>query len=213
MNVYKIKNTPSQADMVPFLMEENKVKYTPIDIASWEAFPHHPEASVALAYTDKAVLVHYKVTEFNVIGTVEEDHGTVWLDSCVEWFFRPFADGGYYNFECNCLGTMLIANGKDRYERTPAGPEIMSGVKRWASLGRTPFGSKFETTSWEIALIIPFTSFFKDDIKSIDGMDCTCNFYKCGGSGKFEHYLSLYKVGSAEPDYHRPEYFGKISFK
>lgn len=213
MNVFKIKNTPMLADRVPFIMEENKVQYTPIDIVSWEKFPHKPEAEVAVAYTDDAVLVHYKVTEYDVIGTVIEDHGTVWLDSCVEWFFRPFPDGGYYNFECNCLGTMLIAYGKDRYERTPAGSGTMSGVKRWSSLGRVPFGEKFETTSWEIALIIPFTSFFKDDVKSLDGMDCTCNFYKCGGSGKFEHYLSLYPIGVPEPDYHRPEYFGKISFK
>ncbi len=213
MTVKKINGTPVNPQDVPAVMAANSIVYTPIDVVNWNEFPYAPKAEVALAYTEDALLIHYKVNEDDVIGTVTQDHGTVWLDSCVETFFRPFADGGYYNLECNCLGTMLIAYGKDRYDREPADAGTMAGVKRWASLGREAFGEKLENTSWEIALIVPFSTFFKDEIKTLEGMESTVNFYKCGGKGEYEHYLTWSPVGVEKPDYHQSSFFGKISFK
>ena len=38
------------------------------------------------------------------------------------------------------------------------------------------------------------------------------NFYKCGDLTQREHYLSWNRVACAEPDFHRPEFFGELEF-
>ena len=36
------------------------------------------------------------------------------------------------------------------------------------------------------------------------------NIYKCGDKTKIVHYLACFDVKCEKPDFHRPEYFGKI---
>lgn len=38
------------------------------------------------------------------------------------------------------------------------------------------------------------------------------NFYKCGNLTAQEHYLAWNRVDAECPDFHRPEYFGTMSF-
>ena len=38
------------------------------------------------------------------------------------------------------------------------------------------------------------------------------NFYKCGDLTQQEHYLAWNRVACAEPDFHRPEFFGELVF-
>lgn len=38
------------------------------------------------------------------------------------------------------------------------------------------------------------------------------NFYKCGDLTAQEHYLAWNRVDAECPDFHRPEYFGTMSF-
>jgi hypothetical protein len=38
------------------------------------------------------------------------------------------------------------------------------------------------------------------------------NFYKCGDGTSVPHYLSWNQVITETPDFHRPEFFGEISF-
>ena len=43
--------------------------------------------------------------------------------------------------------------------------------------------------------------------------DSYCNFYKCGDKQVEPHYLSWNPVLTDNPDFHRPEYFGKVIFE
>ena len=39
------------------------------------------------------------------------------------------------------------------------------------------------------------------------------NVYKCGDETPIEHYMSYFEVKCENPDFHRPEYFGKIEIQ
>ena len=107
-------------------------------IVNWkEEYPYAPQAKFRLAHIGESLLVDYCVTEESVAAVATHDNGRVWEDSCCELFIEPEAGGPYYNIECNCAGMLLIACGAEREGREPASPAILSGVKRWSSLGRS----------------------------------------------------------------------------
>ena len=38
-------------------------RYYPINIVNWKEYPYQPQVSFRIAYTNDAILVHYKVVE------------------------------------------------------------------------------------------------------------------------------------------------------
>lgn len=102
-------------------------------------------------------------------------------------FVQPGTDNQYYNFECNCAGTLLIEYGKPG-NREHAPLETVGQVTRWASLGRTPFEERLGEYSWQLALRIPISAFFHHSLTSLDGMRMKANFYKCGDKLQTPHF-------------------------
>ena len=89
-------------------------------------------------------------------------------------------------------------------------PETMAQVKRWASLGREPFGARAEQTAWELALVIPATVFSKYPICLEEGGRLRANFYKCGDDLPVPHFVSWNPITTEKPNFHRPECFGEL---
>lgn len=209
----KILAEDVKAIQVPELFRKNDIPYFDVCQVNWpKEFPYCPKMKAAIACTDSAILVHYKVQEQSVRAVAQKDHDAVWEDSCAEFFSSPAEDGLYYNVECNCAGKLLIAVGPDRNQRTPAPKEVMEAVDRWASLGTEPFDTKEEATEWEIALVIPFTTYFKHHIESLEGKTLRANFYKCGDKLPVAHFLSWKPIGTPTPDFHQPTFFGEVEF-
>ncbi len=202
-----------QAGNIPDLFRENGLEYNAVSCVNWpESFPYAPSVEFALACTSEAFLIHFRVSEEGTRALAVSDHGRVWEDACVEFFLIPAGDGCYYNIECNCIGTLHIAAGAERKGRVPAPTEIMQGVKRWTTLPCLPFEDRPEPLSWEVAMVIPLSTFFMHKL-SVVPSEFTANFYKCGGTGLREHYLSWAPIDTASPDFHRPEFFGKVCVK
>jgi len=195
------------------LMDQERVEYNAIDTVNWDTFPYKPEVRFRIAHTENAILINYKVEEDSLRAIYGEDNGNVWTDSCVEFFVIPANDGVYYNIESNCIGTILIGGGKERYQRERAGAEILSSVQRWSSLGENSFEEREGKCSWELSLIIPHQAFFKHSIKSLSGTTIKGNFYKCGDQLKTPHYISWNRIKTEKPDFHRPEFFGELCFE
>lgn len=179
--------------------------------ADWPAdYPYTPEASAELEFEKDCIHIHYKVTEDQLVANVGEDLGHVWEDSCVEFFVSPLADGYYYNIECNCVGKIYMAYGKDRFERELAPASALSSIIRETTLGTSAFGEREGECSWEIDLKVPYSALFKHDIKSFEGLAPSGNFYKCGGTGKWTHFVSWAPIDTPAPDFHRPEFFESL---
>lgn len=97
MKVKKLSGKVQDARQIPTLFDNENITYHPINIVNWKEYPYQPQVSFRIAYTNDAILVHYKVVEDSVRAKYGEDNGSVWTDSCVEFFSIPAGDGIYYN--------------------------------------------------------------------------------------------------------------------
>ena len=215
MTVKKLTASCTQAQQVPQMMKEQGVEYHDVKCVNWPGeYPYCPQFDVAIAHDGDNIYIHYRVTEQSVRAVAEKDQDAVWQDSCVEFFSKPSAGcKNYYNVECNCTGKILLATGPVRENRERAPEEVTSAIKRWASLGEAPFDERMGETSWQVALIIPRTTYFKDEVTSLDGLHALANFYKCGDKLTVPHFISMYPIDAKKPDFHRPDCFRELAFE
>lgn len=195
---------------LPAWLDEQGEQFNAIDTVNWAEYPYRPEVAFRIVATDRGFVINYRVTEESVAAVADGDCGHVWEDSCVEFFSCPTDDGTYYNVECNCAGTVLVAAGKDRNARTFAPKEVLESIERWSSLGREPFAERVGEVTWQVVLLVPYSVYFQHDIKGIEGRTIRANFYKCGDNLKTPHFLSWNPIEVTNPDFHRPEFFGEL---
>ena len=133
----------------------------------------------------------------------------VYLDSCLEFFcdFLPEKfDGHYINTEMNANGAFLTywAHGIGQYDMITDMSSSLSDVK--------PFKDE---DGWGVLLHIPLTM-LKDIYKDADwtlGSVIRGNFYKCGSDCEIPHYGVWKKIDLPHPNFHQPDFFGKIEIK
>ena len=175
--------------------------YAAIDQYAWEG-EYRPEARAYLAWDDAGLRVLLCADEATVSAQVTDFNGDVWTDSCLEFFLRPFADDErYINFEVNAAGATLIGIGPDREHRT--------------LLERCPEGmdirvSRHDGRWWAIAYTVPFAlivGLYGRRPRSGDVLQG--NFYSCDES-IHPHFGSWNYITAPEPDFHRPECFGRL---
>ena len=201
--ISKLEEMP-QEDIINTLT--NEIPAESISCVNWAEYPYAPEVSVRLAYSEKALVLLYKVSEEHVLGNVLENNGPVWEDSCVETFIKDPVNEGYYNIEVNCIATKLAAHRLSRTEFEHFSDEKLAKIKCYSSLEhkRTDLKDK----EWSLLEIIPFDSIGLD--KAPENLEV--NFYKCGDNCNRAHYLSWSPIGLSKPNFHCPEFFGKIRF-
>lgn len=210
LNVKKVSAANIPVEAIPALLDEEKIAFQPVATVNWADFPYAPEVQFRIAYTQNAILLHYKVKEASVRAVAGRDNGPVWEDACVEFFSIPADDGIYYNVECNCAGALLVGAGSGREGRRHAPQDVLDKVQRWSSLGREAFEERVGDCTWEVALIIPFTTFFLHEITSLDGKNIRANFYKCGDKLQTPHFLSWNPIELPSPNFHCPQFFGTL---
>jgi len=195
------------------LLEEQTTLHT-IDLINWDEFAYRPEIKFRIAHSYNQIWLKYYVKEKSIRAEVTETNGGVANDSCVEFFLDPHGDGNYYNFEFNCIGVTHLAYGPGRSKRVFINPEIIEKeILVSSSLGDRPIEEKTGDHSWEMTIVIPASSLVHDKGIQLKGMTTNANFYKCGNKTAEAHYLSWNPVGTERPDFHRPEYFGKVIFE
>jgi len=184
-----------------------------IETINWEAFPYLPEVSVQIAYNDDELFLQYKVSEQSVKAVVNESNGRVWTDSCVEFFLSPEGNDFYYNLEMNCIGTALLGFRKKGEPTTHASADQIATIRRISSLGNIPFAEQKKQTEWQITVAVPWTVFFRHNLKPASGTKMRGNFYKCGDELSVPHFVSWTKIKTDKPAFHMPEFFGGLEFE
>lgn len=183
-----------------------------INILNWAAYDYLPKINFRIGHTGTEIWLKYYVTEKHILAKETLTNGEVYKDSCVEFFIS--VDGkNYYNFEFSCIGTIHLSHGPGRSNRKFVDPEIIKNIGIESSLGNQPFEEKTGNFEWEMMIRIPTESFAFDQIKSLKGLKATANFYKCGDGTSKPHYVTWNPIGTENPDYHCPEYFGKVLFE
>lgn len=182
-----------------------------IEKINWPDFSYKPSVKFRIGHLGDRICLKYYVTEQSVRALETKINGDVYKDSCVE-FFVSFDGEHYYNFEFSCIGTIHLAYGSGRHGRQRLPEEIVRLIQVEPSLGTKPFELKTGETSWELTVIIPVESLMFNPGMDLSGRDATANFYKCGDELPVPHYVTWNPVKTENPDYHRPEHFGKIKF-
>ena len=211
LTVRRLSCDACKAADIPGVMERNGVVYNRISYVNWgEAYPYLPSVEFAIAHTSDRLLLHYRVEEQSVRAVARHDNENIWEDSCVEFFISPVEDGTYYNVECNCAGHLLVGGGRVNPDRVRSELSVMGAIDRWASLGSTPFDTIEGKTHWEVALVIPVSTFFMHDVARLDGRVMRANFYKCGDKLPVPHFVSWAPIVTDRPNFHCPEFFGEV---
>jgi hypothetical protein len=172
------------------------------------------KATFTIGHDSSNIYLSYTVVEPQVRAVNTAYNSPVWEDSCVEFFFSPARDKAYYyNFEFNAIGALLVGYGKDRHQREHLPESVLGQVETAASLGKKPIAGIWGETQWDLQVKIPVEVLVFHKMKDLSGLKAKGNFYKCGDKLEHPHYLSWKPVGSAQPNFHLPEYFGELSFR
>lgn len=206
-------STETSIELASELVETTTIETHSIDCINWfNEYPEKPVVNFKLVRIKDGLILKFYVKEDVTRATYTIDNEQIYRDSCIELFIDPSADGTYYNFEFNALGTLLLAFGVNRNDREKAPSEITNGIKRLSSLGINPFGNLSDKSPWHLTVMIPNTSFWHHSLLSLEGKGVRGNLQKCGDDLPVPHFLTWNPIPTPHPDYHKPEHFGTFNF-
>ena len=182
----------------------NKIEKAPIDQKLW--LPCEQISAYAqLAYDDSRLYVRLHAEEPTIRAENTGILDQPCQDSCLEFFLSPAeGDARYLNIEMNpnCCLYFGIGTGRDDLVR----------LLPTQGVGALNAHCTRSETGWDLYYSLPFSllrlffpAFHPHGIMR-------GNFYKCGDLTQQEHYLAWNRVACAEPDFHRPEFFGELVF-
>lgn len=188
---------------------EQGAKRQGIDTINWSEYPYCPITVLDVAADQTHLFLRYFVRGEGLKAAFTEDNDAVWQDSCVEAFFAAADGEGYFNFEMNCIATLLAAKRKGRAEGVEHFPaEKMAQTIRFSTLPHEAFDEREGIHEWSVILGIPFT--LLGYAEGVRPAVLRANFYKCADNTHRPHYVSWNPIEIASPDFHRPEFFGEL---
>ena len=173
-----------------------------------------------MLYDDRGVYIRFEVQDRYIICRHTEPQSPVCRDSCVEAFLQPGLDHGYFNFEINCGGAMLLyyitdarrIDGKLQGFR-PVDAALMAMIRIAHSMpSETPVEID-RPTAWSVELFVPNEVFeaYVGPLEPLGERRWRGNFYKCADDSSHPHWASWSPIGAAL-NFHAPEHFGEIRF-
>jgi len=185
-----------------------------------ESSEHRPETKTKLLYDEKGIHGFFMVKDKYIRCMHTEFQSPVCRDSCVEFFFQPIENKGYFNFEFNCGGAFLcnyienntrVKNGFTKYAKLDK--DDMAQVKVFHSMPKVVEPEIQEKTTWFLGFHIPFKLIEKRTGKlgDISGQEWRGNFYKCGDKTSHPHWAAWSPVSYL--DFHLQKCFSSLVFE
>lgn len=188
-----------------------------IDEYSWYTAGLKQDTTAAVLYDDDALYLLFVCDDRHISAVETRPNGDVYKDSCVEFFvaFGSEGSGSHLNFEANCCGTVHMGFGSGHEARRLAPTEVLDAVRVKTSIP-TPTKAESPTDEgWWLAAKIPFSAISKlvgFEVAPKSGGVWRANLYRCGGLTD-PQYAAWNRLDCPEPDYHRPEFFGNLTFE
>jgi hypothetical protein len=188
-----------------------------IDEFPWPRPGERQPTTVRLLYDADAVYVQFRCRDRHIFSRVTDLNGPVCQDSCVEFFatVNPAAGPHYFNLEVNCCGHVLLGFGPERRDRKAVSPDL---ARRLTVAASEPGPTREESAGdrgWWVAAAVPFAVIEKMAgtplVRPGCGSEWRANFYRCGGKTG-PQYACWNPVVWEHPDFHRPEFFGRLRF-
>jgi len=182
-----------------------------------ESSDHRPETTFRVLCDGESLLVRFDVKDRYVRSVQTAYQAPVSTDSCVEFFVQPKAGAGYFNFEVNAGGTLLLFYVEDP-TRTETGFKKFTQVpESWGRqvTVRSSMPAVVEPEiagpqTWSVTYRVPLALFenYVGPIDSGGGTVWRANFYKCGDKTSHPHWLSWSPVSAL--NFHLPPCFGEL---
>ena len=176
-----------------------------------------PEAQAKMMYDDENLYVIFHVRDRYVRCITSDINGPVWEDGAVEFFFAP--DSGkpllYFNLETNCGGTPLMHfNLVPRKESKDLSEDDIKMIEIAHTLPQIIDPEMKDPVTWTLEYRIPIAILekYSSVTHPEKGVEWKANFYKIAENSSNPHYITWSVVEIEEPDFHRPEFFGKLIF-
>ena len=169
----------------------------------------------------RALACMFRVQDRYVVARATAYQAPTHHDSCVELFVEPRAGAGYFNFEWNAIGILLLwyidqprrADGS--FESHIPVPEESAGtIAVHASLPAPLSEEHSGPLVWTISFRVPLALFeeFVDPLGNLGGQIWRANFYKCADGSSHPHWGSWSDIGD-RLDFHQPGRFGELVFE
>jgi Carbohydrate-binding family 9 len=182
---------------------------------------HRPATQTRLLHDNHALAIIFRVDDRYVLARGTKYQSPTHRESCVEFFARPRADCGYFNFEWNAIGTLLLWY-IDR-PRRPDGTfeeyvEVPEDLARTIAVGASlmePIRDEHPgPLVWTVSARVPLALFeaFTGPLGTLSGQEWRANFYKCADGSSHPHWGYWADIGE-RLDFHQPDRFGEIVFE
>lgn len=222
---YRIHRAPPGFDIATSL---DPARWRDAALAELDSFhpsstSHRPLTTARVLYDDQAIHVRFDVKDRFVRSTHLEHQSRVSQDSCVEFFIQPASSAGYFNFELNAGGVMLVYFIEDptrgengtlfrRFTELPV--ELLEALPVAHTLPRRVEPEIQEQVDWSITFSIPFTLIerYAPGVGTRRNRPWRGNFHKCGDHTSHPHWASWADIGETLR-FHQPDRFGTLTFE
>lgn len=185
-----------------------------LDIAHFHprSSDHRPRTRVSLLHNGELLFLRFDVDDRYVRAVATRNQDQVCRDSCVEAFLAPTPGSGYFNFEFNCGGTMLLYHVTGQINEpggfTPVADEWLSRIDVAATQPRIVDPEITDPVSWRLSASIPL-ALFEHHTGQRPGNTWRGNFFKCGDQTSHPHWASWQPIGD-RLRFHQPDKFGEL---
>lgn len=207
----------------PLLMNADRwSEVPPLTIGSFheKTGDHRPHTEARLTYHPRGLSLLITSHDRYVVCRQTEFQSLTSTDTCAEFFVQPAGVPGYYNFEINCGGALLVyyiidptpappAYFKDF---TPLPPELGRQVIIEHTAPSVIDAEITEPYTWTICCQIPYDVMQAMTAPPKPGDVWLGNFFKAGGHSSHPHWASWSSIGE-KLRFHQPQFFGQLVFK
>lgn len=186
----------------------------------WYQTGRKQDTRVRVLYDDRALYLQFHCRDMHIHSRCTQLNGPVSLDSCVELFAMPRPDeqDKYFNIEINCCCTLLVGFGAGRAGRVQIGRDLASRIRLAGALPGPTRDESPEDSAWWVAAEVPLDVLSELTglaIRPAKGTVWRANFYRTGGKTDVQHscWSPIDTDAFPSADFHRPEYFSKLTFE
>lgn len=182
---------------------------------------HRPETLARVLYDEQSLYVHFKVRDRFVLSIHTRPQEPVSRDSCVEFFFQPKPESGYFNLEGNAGGTFLcsyrqlnapLSGGLASVQ--PIADEWFEQLQAFHSLPSRVDPELTGPVDWHLEYRIPraLIEAYAGPLGELAGQLWRANFYKCASGSSHPHWAAWASIGEKR-NFHRLDRFAPIRFE
>jgi len=179
---------------------------------------HRPRVRVRVVYDDANLYVMFTCDDQWVRSIQTEDQSPVSTDSCVEWFVEPKLGEGYFNFEFNAGGAILLYHIRPESDGSPkVTTEVETSWLRqvacYHSLPAVVDPEIVEPVTWRLAFRVPMALMeaYVGPIQRGQEVVWRGNFQKCASRTSHPHFVTWAPIPNGY-SFHSPEDFGTLLF-